>query len=84
MVECATHYRLDPKVGINLSKRQEGQARWVKHISWKAQNRLHGRYKTLQKRLMHHNKIKVSIARELCGVIWEIGFKMQSTPATAQ
>jgi hypothetical protein len=30
---------------------------------------------------MHHNKIKVSIARELCGVIWEIGFKLQSNPA---
>jgi hypothetical protein len=28
---------------------------------------------------MHYNKIKVSIARELTGVIWEIGFKMQST-----
>jgi hypothetical protein len=29
---------------------------------------------------MHHNKIKVSIARELTGVLWEIGFKMQSAP----
>lgn len=81
MVECATHYRFDPKVTANLSKRQEGQPRWVKDISWKAQNRLHARYKTLQKRIMHYNKIKVSIARELTGVIWEIGFKMQSTPA---
>jgi transposase len=78
MVECATHYRLDPKVSVNLSKRQEGQPRWIKDISWKAQNRLNARYKTLQKRLMHYNKIKVSIARELTGVIWEIGFKMQS------
>ena len=81
MVECATHYRYDPKVTVNLSRRQEGQPRWVKDISWKAQNRLHARYKTLQKRLMHYNKIKVSIARELTGVIWEIGFKMQSVPA---
>jgi transposase len=78
MVECATHYRLDPKVSVNLSKRQEGQPRWIKDISWKAQNRLNARYKTLQNRLMHYNKIKVSIARELTGVIWEIGFKMQS------
>ena len=78
MVECATHYRLDPKVSPNLSRRQEGQPRWVKDLSWKAQNRLHDRYKTLQQRLMHYNKIKVAIARELIGVIWEIGFKMQS------
>ena len=47
-------------------------------ISWKAQNRLNARFRQLQSRLMHHNKIKVSIARELTGVIWEIGFKMQS------
>jgi hypothetical protein len=30
---------------------------------------------------MHHNKIKVSVARELCGVIWEIGYKIQSKAA---
>lgn len=81
MVECATHYRLDPKVSPRLSKRQEGQPRWVKDLSWKAQNRLHGRYKTLQQRLMHYNKIKVAIARELTGVIWEIGYRMQSVQA---
>ena len=83
MVECATHYRLDPKdQPEHLSKRQEGQPRWVKDLSWKAQNRLHGRYKTLQQRLMHYNKIKVAIARELTGVIWEIGFRMQSVQAS--
>jgi len=81
MVECATHYRYDPKVTANLSRRQEGQPRWVKDLSWKAQNRLHGRYKTLQQRLMHYNKIKVAIARELTGVIWEIGYRMQSVQA---
>jgi hypothetical protein len=64
--------------------RQEGQPKWIKEISWKAQNRLNARFKKLQSRLMHHNKIKVSIARELTGVIWEIGFKIQSAtkPAT--
>lgn len=37
--------------------------------------------KGFNKRLMHHNKIKVSVARELCGVIWEIGYKIQSGAA---
>jgi transposase len=80
LVECATHYRVPPKVTSTLAKRQEGLQKWIKEISWKAQNRLSGRFKTLQSRLMHHNRIKVTIARELTGVIWEIGFKMQSTP----
>lgn len=60
--------------------RQEGQPQWIKDISWKAQNRLNGRFVKLQQRLMHHNKIKVVIARELAGVIWEIGYKLQSAP----
>lgn len=84
LVECATHYRVPPKVTSTLSKRQEGQPKWIKEISWKAQNRLCARFKQLQSRLMHHNKIKVTIARELTGVIWEIGFKIQNsaTPIT--
>jgi transposase len=77
--QCATHYRIDPKVTSTLSKRQEGQPNWVKEISWKAQNRLNIRYKKLQSRLMQYNKIKVSIARELTGVIWEIGYKIQTS-----
>jgi len=61
--------RTDPKVSAALSKRQENQPRWIKEISWKAQNRLNARFKKLQQRLMHHNKIKVSVARELVGFI---------------
>lgn len=79
MVECATHYRSEPRIGSALSIRQQGQPAWLKEISWKAQNRLYARFTKLRQRLMHHNKIKVSVARELTGVIWEIGVKMQSS-----
>jgi len=78
LVECSTHYSKEAKIGAHLSKRQEGLPRWIREISWKAQNRLYLRSSSLRKRLMHHNKIKVSVARELCGVIWEIGYKIQS------
>lgn len=81
LVECATHYRKEARIGANLSARQESLPRWVREISWKAQNRLYLRFESLRKRLMHHNKIKVSVARELCGVIWEIGYKIQSGAA---
>ena len=77
LVECATHYQAVPKISSALSHRQEGQPHWLKEISWKAQNRLYQRFTALRKRLMHHNKIKVSVARELTGVLWEIGVKMQ-------
>jgi len=78
LVECATHYKAVPKISSALSNRQEGQPRWLKELSWKAQNRLYQRFTALRKRLMHHNKIKVSVARELTGVLWEIGVKMQA------
>jgi hypothetical protein len=81
LVECSTHYSKEPRIGANLTTRQAGLARWIIEKSWKAQNRLYLRTTSLRKRLMHHNKIKVSIARELCGVIWEIGYKLQSNPA---
>jgi transposase len=78
LVESATHYKAPPRVSHALSKRQEGQPRWIREISWKAQNRLNTRFVKLRRRLKNHNKIKVAIARELAGVIWEIGFRIQS------
>ncbi len=81
LVECATHYGKEPRIGANLSKRQENLEKWKREISWTAQNRLYLRFTSLRKRLMHHNKIKVAVARELCGVIWELGFKIQSGAA---
>lgn len=83
LVECATHYRSDPKVSRQLSRRQQGQPRWVKELSWKAQNRLHRRFKTLRSRLLHHNKTKVAVARELIAFIWELGVRLQTPQPSA-
>jgi transposase len=84
LIELATHYRVPPKVSAQLSARQEGVARWVRELSWKTQTRLSHRFSTLKKRKLHHNKIKVSVARELCAFIWELGTRIeakQGTPA---
>jgi transposase len=72
LVECAQHYATAPKVSKELSRRQEGQSREVRAISWKAQNRLHSRYTRLAARRLPRNKAIVAIARELCGFIWEV------------
>src|SRR5512136_1177669 len=47
LTECAEHYALPPKVSKELSRRQEGQPRAVRELSWKAQNRLHLRFTRL-------------------------------------
>ena len=78
LIEQATHYRHAPKVSPELSKRQEGQERWIRELSWKTQLRLNHRHKTLGSRKVHHNKIKVSVARELCAFIWELGTRIEN------
>jgi transposase len=72
LVECAQHYATPPKVSAHLSRRQQGQPQEVRAISWRAQNRLHSRYKSLAARRLHRNKAMVALARELCGFIWEL------------
>lgn len=73
LIEAAASYRLAPKVGRELSRRQTGLSKAVREVSWRAQNRLHKRYHRLKNRGLHDNKIKVAIARELLGFLWELG-----------
>ena len=82
LVEQATHYRVPPKVSAQLSERQRGAPRWIRELSWKTQTRLSHRFSSLRKRQMHHNKIKVSIARELVGFLWELGTRFEAKQTT--
>jgi len=81
LVEQATHYRVAPKVSAELSRRQVGQEAWIKDLSWSTQLRLSHRFSMLKKRQLHHNKIKVSIARELVGFLWELGTRIEAAKA---
>jgi transposase len=72
LTECAEHYLLPPKVSKELSRRQEGQSQPVRDLSWKAQNRLHLRFTRLLARRVQRNKVKVAVARELCGFVWAL------------
>lgn len=82
LVEVSHAYRLSPKISSQLSRRQENLSHEVKAISWNAQTRLNRRYLRLKMRRLHENKIKVAIARELVGFIWELGQLMAGTPTT--
>lgn len=71
LTEAAWHYRLKPLVSEAMQKRQENQSKEVRLIAWKAQQRLHKRFK----RLAAHKKSVVAasaIARELTGFVWAI------------
>ena len=72
MIEASHHYRLDPGVSPQLSRRQEGLSDDVKACAWKAQTRLHKRLRQLLSRGKHRNKAQVAVARELTGFVWQI------------
>ncbi|MDF1816571.1 MAG: IS110 family transposase [Verrucomicrobiales bacterium] len=40
LIECASHYQYEAKVTETLSRRQHGQSREIRAISWRAQNRM--------------------------------------------
>lgn len=72
LVEAAQHARRTPKVSGELTRRQEGQPRQVKELSWRMQNRLHKKYSRLTFRGKLENKCIVAVAREMLGFIWEL------------
>jgi transposase len=47
IVEAAWAYQFRPRLGGSLRKRQVGLSEEVKEIAWKAQHRLHARYRKL-------------------------------------
>lgn len=82
VVEAAWAYRYPPNLGATLRKRQEGLTEEVKQIAWKAQHRLHKRYRSLAARGKDKQKIVTAVGRELLGFIWAIGNKVESNRRT--
>jgi transposase len=78
VVEAAWAYRHPPALGATLRKRQEGLREEVKEIAWKAQHRLHKRYRSLAARGKNPQKTVTAVGRELLGFIWAIGNKVES------
>jgi len=72
LVESANAYEKKEMVSPALSKRQEGQIREVKVLSWRAQTRLCYRRRRLSARKLARNKVTIALARELCGFLWEL------------
>ena len=78
LVEAAHQYRIAPRVSPAMQQRQEGQSKEVRAIAWKAQQRLHERYRVLSG---HHKKVVVvvaALARELCGFVWAIACQVSA------
>ncbi|HEU5237880.1 MAG TPA: IS110 family transposase [Pyrinomonadaceae bacterium] len=78
LVEAAWAYQFRPWLGGYLLKRQANASPEVREIAWKAQHRLHARYRTLLSAGKNKPKIVTAIGRELLGFIWEIGVRIEA------
>lgn len=79
VTEAAWSYRHIPAVGPGLAARQREQSAEVKAIAWRAQHRLHGRYRALLAKGKTKQKVITAVGRELLGFIWAIGVELEST-----
>jgi transposase len=76
-IEAAWAYRHQPAVGGALRKRQATVSEEVKAIGWKAQLRLHARYRKLLGRGKCQQQVVTAVGRELLGFIWAIGVTVE-------
>ena len=83
VVEAAWAYRHRPAVGPALRKRQAPVAPEVKEIAWKAQHRLHARYRALTARGKCPQQVMTALGRELLGFIWAIGVHVEAETGRA-
>ena len=79
VVESAWAYQHRPNVTGFLLRRQKNLklSEEAKKIAWKAQQRLHKRYKTFAARGKNKNQIVTAVGRELLGFIWAIAVETE-------
>ncbi len=77
VTEAAWSYRHRPNSGASLAARQSGSGEAVKAIAWRAQHRLHARYRALLAKGKNKQKVITALGRELLGFIWAIGCEIE-------
>ncbi|MCL5745569.1 MAG: IS110 family transposase, partial [Acidobacteria bacterium] len=78
IIESAWAYQYRPWLGGDLLKRQQGLDQDIKEIAWKAQWRLHQRYKKLAAAGKKKPQIVTAVGRELLGFIWTIAVRTEA------
>lgn len=86
LVEAAWAYQHRPNVTGFLLRRQKNLAlsEEVKKIAWKAQQRLHKRYKAFAARGKNKNQTVTALGRELLGFVWAVALEAEKQHKLAQ
>jgi transposase len=78
LVEAAWSYRYPPRVSREKQPKVEAAPRRVREIAWKAQTRLCGRFRSLERKGKRRTVIATAIARELSAFIWAINRELMA------
>jgi transposase len=84
LVECAWSYQHPPRVGQEKQEKVAAAPRAAREIAWKAQCRLHGRYRALIRRGKRKTVAITAVAREFAGFIWAISREVTAARAAAK
>jgi transposase len=80
--EAAHHSRHAPHPRAHVRRREEGVPADIVDTAWRAQLRLHSRYRHLAGRI-GTNKAITAVARELAGFVWALGQRVHAEGAAA-
>ena len=78
LIEAAWSYRFPARVSREQLLRQEGLAKPIRDVAWKAQERLCRRYRKLARTGKSPAVVTTAIARELAGFVWAIAKHAQA------
>jgi transposase len=70
LVESAWAYQHQPRVGVGLARRHQGLHPDTIDRAWRAQQRLHQRFRALAQRKHHKGTVVAAVARELGCYLW--------------
>lgn len=76
LIEAAWSYRYPARISRALLLRQEGLAKPVRDIAWKAQERLCRRHRQLMRAGKLPSVATAAVARELAGFVWAIAHQV--------
>src|SRR6266404_4083755 len=84
LVECSWSYQHPPRVGAHKQHKVDAAPPAVREIAWKAQCRLHKRYRALIRRGKLKTVAITAVARELAGFIWAINREITTACGAAR
>jgi transposase len=84
LVECCWSYQHPPRVGADKQRKVDAAPPRVREIAWKAQCRLHKRYRALIRRGKLKTVAVTAVARECAGFIWAIGREIATAQGAAK